>query len=209
MLQKQAAQALPKYETAWRLQNSGLLAVKIHQAQMQLGKTADADARLLNWLNTHPADTESRLYLAQNAMNRSNYALANQNFALLVQKYPNNVLILNNYAYSLQNTKDPRALNYAERALKTAPNNPAVMDTLAGILMAQGKSQRAVQLLQQAQSKAPDNAEIQYHYAQALAQSGDAVRARGELQRLLDSGVAFSKDAEARALLKQLQTAAR
>ncbi len=207
MLQKQAAQALPKYETAWRLQNSGLLAVKIHQAQMQLGKTADADARLLNWLNTHPADTESRLYLAQNAMNRSNYALANQNFALLVQKYPNNVLILNNYAYSLQNTKDPRAFNYAERALKTAPNNPAVMDTLAGILMTQGKSQRAVQLLQQAQSKAPDNAEIQYHYAQALAQSGDAMRARGELQRLLDSGVAFSKETEARALFKQLQTA--
>jgi putative PEP-CTERM system TPR-repeat lipoprotein len=208
MLQKQASLALPKYETAWKLQNSGLLAVKIHQAQMQTDKAAEADARLLSWLNAHPADTESRLYLAQSAMNRNNYALANQNFALLAQKYPTNVLILNNYAYSLQSAKDPRALDYAERALKVAPDNPAVMDTLAGILMTQGKSQRAVQLLQQAQSKAPDNAEIQFHYAQALAQSGDTTRARGELQRLLDSGVAFSKDAEARALLKQLQTAA-
>ena len=73
--------------------------------------------------------------------------------------------------------------------------------------MAQGKSQRAVQLLQQAQSKAPDNAEIQFHYAQALVQSGDATRARGELERLLGSGVAFSQENEARALLKQLPAA--
>ena len=207
MLQKQAALALGKYETAWRLQNSGLLAMKIHQAQMQTGKAAEADARLLSWLNAHPTDTESRLYLAQSAMNRNNYPLANQNFALLAQKYPNNVLILNNYAYSLQSAKDPRALDYAERALKVAPDNPAVMDTLAGILMTQGKSQRAVQLLQQAQSKAPDNAEIQFHYAQALAQSGETTRARGELERLLSSGAAFSHADSARSLLKQLQTA--
>jgi cytochrome c-type biogenesis protein CcmH/NrfG len=62
-----------------------------------------------------------------------------------------------------------------------------------------------VQLLQQAQSKAPDNAEIQFHYAQALAQSGDATRARGELQRLLASGASFSQAESARALLKRLQ----
>ena len=207
MLQKQPALALAKYESGWRLQNSGAIAIKIHQAQTQIGTAAVADARLLAWLNAHPADTETRLYLAQSAMNRNDYALANQNFAVLAQKYPNNLLILNNYAFSLQNVKDPRALDYAERANKVAPDNPAVMDTLAGILMAQGKPQRAVQLLQQAQSKAPDNAEIQFHYAQALAQSGDATRARGELQRLFDSGIAFSKETEARALFKQLQTA--
>lgn len=210
MLQKQPALALRKYEAGWRLQNSAGLAVKIHNAQSLSGKFTEADARLLNWLKTHPGDTETRLYLTQSAMNRNNFVMANQHFAVLAHKYPNNVLILNNYAYSLQSAGNARSLGYAERANKLAPGNPAVMDTLASILIAQGKPQRAVQLLRLAQSKAPDNAEIQYHYAQALAKSGATARARGELERLLAAGGDLPQaDADAaRALLKQLQLAA-
>ncbi|HUW29130.1 MAG TPA: XrtA/PEP-CTERM system TPR-repeat protein PrsT [Sulfuriferula sp.] len=207
LMQKQPALALQKYETAWRLQNSGPLAVKLHNAKVLSGKAAEADAGLLAWLKAHPDDAASRLYLAQSAMERGNYPLANENYAVLLQKSPNNMMLLNNYAWSLQRAGDPRALSYAEQAYKLAPDNPAVLDTLAGILVAQGKTARGLQLLQQALSKAPDNAEIQYHYVQALAKSGDAVRARGELERLLASGNAFSQEAEAHTLLKQLQSA--
>ncbi|BBP05655.1 hypothetical protein TPL01_17760 [Sulfuriferula plumbiphila] len=205
LMQKQPAHALQKYATAWRLQNSGPLAVKLHNARVLSGKAAEADAGLLDWLKAHPDDAASRLYLAQSAMQRGNYALANENYAVLLQKSPNNMMILNNYAWSLQRAGDPRALTYAEQAYRLAPDNPAVLDTLAGILVAQGKTSRGLQLLQQALSRTPDNAEIQYHYAQALTKSGDNTRARSELERLLAGGAAFSQEAEARALLKQLQ----
>jgi len=205
LMQKQPALALQKYETAWRLQNSGPLAVKLHNARVLSGKAAEADAGLLGWLKAHPDDAASRAYLAQSAMERGNYALANENYAALLQKSPNNIMILNNYAWSLQRAGDARALDYAERAYKLDPGNSAIMDTLAEVLMNRGQTRRAIQLLQQALTKAPDNAEIQYHYAQALAKSGDAVRARSELERLLAGGNAFSQEAEARALLKQLQ----
>lgn len=209
LAQKQPAQASQKYESAWRLQASPTLAIKLHNSQLLAGKAAEADARLLKWLKDHPDDSVSRFYLAQNAMQRGNHALANEHYALLLQEAPDNVVLLNNYAWSLQRAGDARALDHAERAHKLAPANPAVMDTLAVTLLAQGKARRAVQLLQQAQSKVPDNAEIQYHYAQALAKSGDTARARSELERLFASGAAFAGEAEARVLLKQLQGAGR
>ncbi|GBL45331.1 TPR domain protein [Sulfuriferula multivorans] len=205
LMQKQPALALQKYETAWRLQNSGPLAVKLHNAKVLSGKAAEADAGLLVWLKAHPDDAASRAYLAQSAMERGNYKLANTNYATLLEKSPNNILILNNYAWSLQRAGDARALDYAERAYKLAPDNTAVMDTLAEILMTRGQTGRAIQLFRQALSKSPDSTEIEYHYIQALAKSGDTARARSELERLLASGAAFSHESEARTLLKQLQ----
>lgn len=94
-------------------------------------------------------------------------------------------------------------------ANQLVPGNPAVMDTLASILMARGKPERAVHLLQQANAKAPDNPEIQYHYAQALVKSGDTTRARNELTRLFATGTAFPQAGEARILLEQLQISRR
>jgi Flp pilus assembly protein TadD len=79
------------------------------------------------------------------------------------------------------------------------------MDTLGWILVQQKQTARGIPLLQQALNKSPDAAEIQYHLAAAYAQSGDVVRARSELERLLANGLAFPQEAEASALLKQLQ----
>ncbi|MES2405955.1 MAG: XrtA/PEP-CTERM system TPR-repeat protein PrsT [Pseudomonadota bacterium] len=205
LLQKQPALALKKYEIAWRLQNSGPLAIKLYNAKLLAGKPAEADTVLLDWLKQHPDDAASRAYLAQSAMERGNYKLANTHYAKLLEKSPNNILLLNNYAWSLQHAGDARAQDYAERAYKLAPDNTAIMDTLAEILVSRGQTQRALQLLQKALSKVPDNTEIAYHYVQALAKSGDTARARSELERLLASGAAFSHESEARTLLKQLQ----
>ena len=68
---------------------------------------------------------------------------------------PNNLLVLNNLAWSLFESKDSRALGFAEQALKLKPDNPDVMDTLGWILVQQGQAERGIKLLQQALSKAP------------------------------------------------------
>jgi Flp pilus assembly protein TadD len=95
-------------------------------------------------------------------------------------------------------------LQLAEKAYAAESNSPAVLDTLGWILVERGDLARGVSLLQKAVSLAPDAADIRYHLAHALAKSGDKEKARGELQRALGTGKAFSNEKEARALLTQL-----
>ena len=78
------------------------------------------------------------------------------------------------------------------------------MDTLGWILLRQGQYKRAIDLFRRALEKAPDAASFQYHLAAALAESGDRVTAKAELKRLVDSGVSFSEEEEAKRLLEQL-----
>lgn len=80
-----------------------------------------------------------------------------------------NALVLNNLAWAhSQIGNADKAVDYAQRAYKVAPDNPSVMDTL-GWLLVQGGSDRArgVQLLRAAAAKAPANATIRAHLAQA------------------------------------------
>lgn len=82
-----------------------------------------------------------------------------------------NPLVLNNLAYaeSMRGNKD-RALGYASRALKLAPGNPSVMDTVGWLLVETGGDRsRALDLLGEAARKAPDNATIRTHLAEAKA----------------------------------------
>jgi predicted Zn-dependent protease len=46
--------------------------------------------------------------------------------------------VLNNLAWVAGQMKDPKAIEYAEKANKLAPNQPALMDTLAVLLMDKG-----------------------------------------------------------------------
>ena len=78
------------------------------------------------------------------------------------------------------------------------------MDTLGWILVEKGDTGRGLALLQKAVSLAPDVGEIRYHLATGLVKSGDKVKARKELETLLNSGKTFPSREEARALLKQI-----
>ena len=204
MAQKQFAPAIKAYEVAFSNGKSATLAIKLHQAIMLAGNTKEADARLLQWLKQNPADNGVRLYLAENFMKTKQYPPAIEQYELLLKQVPNNILALNNLSWLYQQTKDPRGVNIAEQALKLAPEDPAVIDTLGWILVEQGNTKRGLELLQKASSRQPDSPDIRYHLAVGLFKSGDKARARQELQRILDSGVAFADEKQAQALLKQL-----
>lgn len=76
-----------------------------------------------------------------------------------------NPLVLNNMAYAQDQVGNKQvALGYAERALRQAPQNASVMDTV-GWLLAQtgGDRTRALNLLRSASAKAPENATIRGH----------------------------------------------
>ncbi|HYP67249.1 MAG TPA: XrtA/PEP-CTERM system TPR-repeat protein PrsT, partial [Thiobacillaceae bacterium] len=209
MAQKQYPKAASLYEAARQRGPSGLLAIKLDRAYTLAGKPGEGEMPLLQWLKDHPEDAPTRLYYAGSLAGRGQRKPAIEQYQLLLRRNPGDVVALNNLASAMQEEHDPRALGYAEQAYKLQPGNPGVLDTLGWILVGQGQASRGIDLLRQALSKAPDSAVLQYHLAAALAQSGDKERAKAELQRLLDSGVSFPQEQEARSLLRQLQGAVR
>jgi cytochrome c-type biogenesis protein CcmH/NrfG len=91
----------------------------------------------------------------------------------------------------------------AEEAHRLAPESPAVQDTLGWLLVQRGDALRGRELLAKAAGKS-DSSSVRYHYAAALAQTGDKGKARLELERLLSSAKPFSERAQAEAMLKSL-----
>lgn len=80
-----------------------------------------------------------------------------------------NVLVLNNiaYAHTMLGHYD-KAIDYARRALKEAPNNPSVLDTAGWAMFKSGKDiEQARRLLRRAAELAPKNATIRAHLAEA------------------------------------------
>jgi putative PEP-CTERM system TPR-repeat lipoprotein len=205
LARKQYPAALSAYERAHKLAPSAATLIGQHQALSGAGRFDDGVNRLTDWLAAHPRDYRARLYLAERLTLNGKYKAAADQYLILNQQIPGQVLVLNNLASALSELNDKRALGFAEQALKLKPDNPAIMDTVGWILVKQGQHARGIKLLQQALSKLPDAAEIQWHLASAYARSGDRSRARGELERLLASGTAFRQEQEARDLLKQLQ----
>ncbi len=201
--QKQYDKATKAYEKAFSLDKSGLIAVKLHQAQSLAGNVKDADNRLLQWLKAQPKDTAARAYMAQAYMTRGQDKQAIEQYQILLRDAPDDLLALNNLAWLYHRGKDPRALDMAEKTYKLRPDAAFITDTLGWILLEQGKTARAVELLQKAVSLAPINPEIGYHYAVALAKAGDKQKARKQLEAVLASSQNFPKQDEARALLKQ------
>lgn len=197
--------ALIAFERAHKLQPSSTMLIRQLHALKASQRLDEGEKRLAAWLDTHATDTVARAALAESLMSRGQYKAAAAHYLVLNRNHPNNLVFLNNLAWSLFESQDSRALAFAEQALKLKPDNPAVMDTVGWILVQQKQTERGIKLLQQAQAKAPDAAEIQYHLAFAFAQSGDRMRARDALERLLASGLAFPQEKEARALLKSLQ----
>lgn len=202
---KQYSAAVVAYERAYKLSPSAEILVRLDKALASAGRAREGETRLSAWLESHPQDVKMRLYLAESLISRGQNQSAATQYLLLNQQIPNNFLVLNNLASILTELNDKRALPFAEQAYKLKPNNPAVMDTLGWLLVQEGQAARGMGLLKEALSLAPDSADTHYHLAVAFFKTGDQVRARNELERLLANGVAFAQQEQARALLRQLQ----
>jgi len=205
MAQKQFAPALKAYEKALAVDNnSGQLVVKVHQALREGGNGKEADARLVQWLKDHPGDVPVRGYLASSYLSTAQNKQAIEQYQVVLQNDPKNGLALNNLAWLYQQEKDPRALATAEQAYLLKPDSSTIMDTLGWILVEQGDAARGLKLLKAASEKAPASTGIRYHWAAALAKSGDRAAARRELGDLLTKNKNFPERQEAQELLRQL-----
>jgi putative PEP-CTERM system TPR-repeat lipoprotein len=205
MGQNKAAQALPAYEKALGLNKTSELLIKTANATRMIGRKDDAARRLAQWLAQHPADLRVQLYRAETLLADKEYAPAARQLESIAQRYPENVVALNNLALAYQQLHDPRAEEVAQQAFTKAGKDPVIMDTLGWILVEKGDHARGLAILQQANALAPQARDIRYHMAAGFYKTGNKAAARKELEILMAGNMRFAQADDAQALLKQLQ----
>jgi putative PEP-CTERM system TPR-repeat lipoprotein len=203
---KQPGEALSFYEKAANKQASGTLIIKQGYALDALGRSADGEGRMAIWLRRNPEDAAVRERYAESLLSRSQFPAAVEQYRYLSTKAPNNLMVLNNLAYVLAQIKNKDAVRVAGQALRLAPDNPATLDTMGWALAQTGQPAKAIVYLEKALSRTPDAGDIQYHYAAALAASGDKIHARQELNTLMARGNNFASEAQATQLFQQLNS---
>jgi putative PEP-CTERM system TPR-repeat lipoprotein len=195
--------AAAAYRTALKLSRTTDMAIRLHSA-LVAGGNPEADRVAADWLKEQPKDLGFRMYLAQVASARRDFAGSARYYREILDRDPKNVIALNNLAWVEHELKDPKALEHAELASKLAPNQPAIMDTLGWILVERGDTARGVQLLQDAVALAPQASGIRLNLAKALVQSGQKSAAKKELQELEKLGDKFPSQPDVTRLKQSL-----
>ncbi|GGZ04892.1 XrtA/PEP-CTERM system TPR-repeat protein PrsT [Pseudoduganella plicata] len=203
MVQQKPLEALQRYEKAFGLMPSGPLQIAMHRALVAAHRAPEARTRMTAWLDRQPGDLPTRMYFASALLSANEFDSASKQYLEVVKRSPENVVALNDLAWALLQSKDARALTYAEKAHRLAPRNAAVADTLAAVLLDKGDTARALALLKKAVQGAPQAADLRFHLAQALYKAGDRKAARAQCEQLLTRHD-FKRRDEVRQMLAQL-----
>ncbi|MGE5492738.1 MAG: XrtA/PEP-CTERM system TPR-repeat protein PrsT [Actinomycetota bacterium] len=179
------------------------VAIRLHGVLQGQGE-AEAERFAAAWLKDHPKDASFLYYLGDQALVKKDYDTASRHYKAALEIQPDNAAVLNNLAWVAGRQKSPLAVQYAERANRLAPNQPAMMDTLAMLLIDKGESKRALELLRRAVELAPNAPQIRLNLAKALIRAGDKTAARKELEQLERQGGKFDGQAEIAQLLSQV-----
>lgn len=198
------AEAIRAYKAALALDDSAANALRLYQAQAATGELAAGIKTLDGWHRKHPDNAGVMLALAEARMRTGQRTQARTDYEAYLAQHGDHPMALNNLAGLYMGQDDTKALAYAERAYKHAPEVYAVNDTLGWLLLSQGQVDRALRHLRDARLRAPDNPEIRYHLAAALHRVGRDAEARVELAEALKGGDGFPGSEAARRLQKQI-----
>ena len=199
------AQAERAYREALKAEPSSEgLAVKLHTSLARAGKAAEADGYAKKWLADHPKDVAFRIYLAEQALSEKNHRAAVSLYQSVIALQPDNVVALNNLAWAAGQLGDPKAIGYAERAVRLAPDSAATLDTLGMLLVSKGDAVKGLEYLKKATDIAPTRHDIRLNYAKSLIRAGRPEDARKELTALQAVTDEFPGKSEIPTLLKQL-----
>jgi len=197
--QKKWDSAERTYREALKKFDLPALVARTHAVMEAAGKPAEAQALAEDWIKRHPKDAAVLAYLAERDIAAKRYAAAAKRYQSALALQPDNALLLNNLAWATNELKQPKALEYAERAYELAPENPSIMDTLGSILSDSGQRERGLELLGRAAELAPEAYQIRLNFAKALIKAGRKGAARKELEVLakLDSRLPIQQEASA------------
>ena len=201
--QKRWDTAVAAYKTALTKNDAGTAALRMHATLVAAGRGPEASRFADGWLKDHPQDQVFRFHLGDAALAAGDMALAEARYLDVLKAQPEHALALNNVAWLKMKQNKPGALEYAERAVKVAPNQVPLMDTLAMVLSAAGQHARAVEVQKQVVAKAPQLPGFRLNLAKIYQAAGDKAQARQELTELAKMKD-FPGQPEAEQLLKKL-----
>lgn len=198
-------EAVAAYRKAYQLTKNPDVVVKLHASLYRTGNTAEADRLAEEWVRTQPKDVKVRAYLAERALAGNMPAEALKHYEAIIKLAPNNPIILNNLAFAAGQVHDPRALGFAEQAVKLAPDSAAILDTYGMLLVSKGEIAKGLQQLEKAKQAAPRAYAIRLNLAQAYIKADRKADAKRELESVMTE----AKDqpavmAQAEAILKTL-----
>lgn len=201
-VQRNWSAAAAAYRAGLTKRNGETLAPKLHAALVASGTKTTADQWAADWLKKNPKDVRFIAYLGDAALAQRDWAQAEARYQSVLKLQPDNVAALNNIAWSAMQQDKPGALALAQKANSLAPDQPALMDTLALALAKDKQIDKAIELQKKAVALQPQNNALRLTLAKLLLQSGDKVGARTELEALAKLGEGFRDRAEVDQLLK-------
>lgn len=204
MARGQWQNAITHYRNGLGKGGSVELAGGLYEAHRRAGNAAQGRAAVEALARERPRDLAFKLLLSQTQTDAGLLKDAKTTLETVLKMGGGSAPVLNNLANLQWQTRDPTALQTAERAFKLAPADPVVLDTLGWMLAQQGQADAALKHLREARLRSPQNPEIRYHLAWVLAKAGRAAEARQELDAALQPGLVFPDIDKAKALRVEL-----
>ncbi len=202
--QKKFDNAIAAFRKAVAKPTPGQAPTRLHFALLQSKRDAEAGKFAETWIASHPKDSLFVFYLGDVALNQGDKAGAERRYGQVLKIQPEHALALNNIAWLMVQDKRPGAVAMAERAVKAAPNQPPLMDTLALALAAEAQLPKALEMQKSVVALAPEAPSFRLNLAKMHLQAGDKPAARIELDRLAKLGAKFTAgQAEVARLLKE------
>lgn len=202
---------LKKWDAATTAYRNGLkqapsteLAIKLLTALQASGKSADADKFTATWQKDHPQDLAFQMYLADGAIARKDYQQGERSYLALLKQQPKNAMIYNNLAWITAKLHKDGAIAYAEKAVSLAPNQPAFMDTLSGLLAEKGEYDKAIEIQKKVVELSRSAPAFQLNLAKIQLKAGHKAEAKVILSELAKLGDKFPGQTEVTSLMKDL-----
>lgn len=192
MARERWAEAVQAFESAFGKAASGELAAKLHTARTRAGKVTEADTALTEWIAANPADLVARGYRAERAIAEQRLEAAEKDYREILVINPDNALTLNNLAWVAGQLGRADAVELGERALRLAPDNAAVLDTLGLLLIKKGEHDKGLAMLERAVELAPRSGALKINLVNAYIELGKKDEARTRLDEVLKEAPADS-----------------
>ena len=146
---------------------------------------------LLQYVNTSPSLDRYRNAF-QIAYSHGDIPFIVELFKSALKRYPTNPWVLNTYAYTLLMTEGKKAVSEAcpllEKAVKEAPKDPSILDSLGWCYYLKGELRKADLYLKKALKLSEGNPPvILYHYAKVLQSEGKPCEALEYAKRALEA----------------------
>ena len=184
-VQKQYPQSAAALERLWGQAPSATTALALARVRQE-GKLGNEAEALKAWATIHPDDFRMRGAYADALRQAGQNRQAIVEYEALVGAAPQSVAALNNLAWLYYLEKDAKAVPTARRAWQLATRVPSVADTYGWLLVESGEVREGLNVLEGAYHDGGiAEPEMRYHYAAALAKSGQGAKAKPLLADLL------------------------